>query len=1361
MSKAIIDGLEVLAENGQTILEACRQAGIFIPTLCHDDKLKPLGSCQMCVVELHEHGLVASCATPIADRMIIKTDSPRVVSTRRRFLESLVAEHYGDCVAPCQRACPAAIDIQGYIALIARGAYREAVELIKETLPLPAVIGRICPHPCEDACRRNLVDEPVAICAMKRFAADCTSRNGQLPTTVRPKTGHKVAIVGSGPAGLSAAYYLAKEGREVTIFEALPKPGGMLRYGIPDYRLPKQVLDEEIKAITEMGVAIKVNQCLGRDFSITGLLEDGFHAVFLGIGAHQNQRMNVEGEDLQGVLPGTSFLRSVASGEQLAIGRRIVVIGGGNTAIDAARTALRVGAEEVTIIYRRSRTEMPAAQREVEEAEEEGIGLHLLAAPVRITGENGRVSAIECVRMVLGEPDASGRRRPEPVSGSEFVLPCDSVIAAIGQRPDLSMLAEETELETEQGNIVSDPETLLTSIAGVFAGGDCVTGAATAVEAIGFGRQASVLIDSYLRGEARSGIEKPFDISKGQLDDLVGKEEFVRVARKPREEATRLRPTERRNSFREVEASYTEDMAKREAERCMECGCKAADDCTLRELATDYEVSPVTVASDTYYYPLDESHPFIERDPGKCVSCERCARLCLDVQGIGALSMTYRVGTADGHGGSLLSTTCVSCGLCVSGCPVGALVAKNELRPAREVRTICPYCGVGCGIYLGVRGGVVVSARGDADNPVSKGDLCVKGRFGYEFVNHPDRLTSPLIKRNGEFVEATWDEALDLIANKLAECKGDRFATLSSAKCTNEENYVIQKFTRAVMNTNNIDHCARLCHAPSVAGLARSFGSGAMTNSISEIEDAACIFAIGSNTTESHPVIGLRVKKALQDKAHLIVANPRKIDLCRFASLWLRQRPGTDVALLMGMMRVIVDEELLDLSFIEQHTEGFDAFKESLQHFDLDRVERITGVPCEEIIEAARTYSARRPATILYSMGITQHSHGTDNVLAISNLALLTGNIGKPSTGVNPLRGQNNVQGACDMGALPNVYPGYQRVDDAEVKRKFETAWGYSLGGSPGLTLTEILEAAYNGQIAAIYIVGENPVLSEPDARHAREALEKAEFLVVQDIFLSETARLADVVLPAATFAEKDGTFTNTERRVQTVRKALEPVGASRPDWWITCQIAKRLGATGFEFADAAGIMAEIAAVTPSYKGISYERLDNEGLQWPCPGPEHGGTPILHTEKFLTSDGKARFVPLEYKPSAETPDAEYPLVLTTERSLYHYHTGTMTRRVDGLNILRDQELVELNPKDADALRVSDGETVRVVSRRGKVTARAKVVGTSPPGVVSMTFHFAESPTNVLTNPALDPVAKIPELKVCAIRIEKMEGQSIA
>ena len=525
-----------------------------------------------------------------------------------------------------------------------------------------------------------------------------------------------------------------------------------------------------------------------------------------------------------------------------------------------------------------------------------------------------------------------------------------------------------------------------------------------------------------------------------------------------------------------------------------------------------------------------------------------------------------------------------------------------------------------------------------------------------------------------------------------------------------------------------------------------------MTNSIREIGNAACILAIGTNTTEAHPVISLEIKRAVKNGGKLIVANPREIELVSIADIWLQHHPGTDVALLMGMAKVIVDEKLLDSSFIKERCENLNAFKKSLKDFDLDFVEKTTGVPREKITEAARIYATNSPASILYAMGITQHSHGTDNVMATANLAMLTGNIGKPSSGVNPLRGQNNVQGACDLGALPNVYPGYQSVADPAIKEKFENAWGASLSDKPGLTVTEMLDAAYKGKIKALYIVGENPPLSEPDAAHALESLKKLDFLVVQDIFLSEAAQEADVVLPSASFAERDGTFTNTERRIQLVRKAIEPIGDSMPDWWITSQVAGKMGASGFDFESSTRIMEEIASLTPSYGGISYDRLEAGGLQWPCPTAEHPGTPILHTENFAR--GKGHFVPLEYKPSMELPSKKYPLILTTGRSLYHWHTGTVTRKIKGLNQLLGEGLLEINPEDAATLHITDGEMVKIASRRGEVVAKARVTEVSPQGVVFMTFHFAESPTNLLTNPALDPVAKIPEYKVCAVRVEK-------
>ncbi len=541
-----------------------------------------------------------------------------------------------------------------------------------------------------------------------------------------------------------------------------------------------------------------------------------------------------------------------------------------------------------------------------------------------------------------------------------------------------------------------------------------------------------------------------------------------------------------------------------------------------------------------------------------------------------------------------------------------------------------------------------------------------------------------------------------------------------------------------------------------MAGLATSLGSGAMTNAISELGGASAILAIGTNTTATHPIVALQVKDAVRNGSKLIVANPKQIDLCRFADIFLQHKPGTDVPLLMGMMRVILEEGLHDKSFIESRCEDFDAFEKSLAEFDLDTVEKITGVPREKIIKAARIYATETPASIIYCMGITQHVHGTDNVLATSNLALLTGNIGKPSSGVNPLRGQNNVQGACDVGSLPNVYPGYQAVTSPDAKEKFESAWGMELSDKPGLTHTEIFDAAHSGQIKALYLVGENPVLSEANASHAIESMKNVDFMVVQDIFMTETAELADVVLPAVTFAEEDGTFTNTERRVQRVRKAIDPVGDAKPDWWIVAQLAKRLNGKGFDFSKPEEIMEEISILTPSYKGISYARLEKSSLQWPCPAPDHPGTPFLHAEKFGTDSGKGKFKPLAYRKPGEETDGEYPLILTTDRSLYHYHS-TMTRRVYGLNVLAKEELLNIHPEDASGLGLEDGQIVKVVSRRGEVEVKVMVTDNCSPGTVSMSFHFSETPTNLLTCCELDPVAKTPGTKVCAVRIEELRS----
>ncbi len=679
----------------------------------------------------------------------------------------------------------------------------------------------------------------------------------------------------------------------------------------------------------------------------------------------------------------------------------------------------------------------------------------------------------------------------------------------------------------------------------------------------------------------------------------------------------------------------------------------------------------------------------------------------------------------------------------------------------RTVLTTCPYCGCGCGMYLPVLDGQLGQPIPDRTHPLSEGRFCIKGWSAVEHVTSPDRLTQPLIRTGDDLKPATWDEALDLIASRLTTIRDhhgpDSLAFLCSAKCTNEENYLLQKLARAAIGTNNVDHCARLCHSPTVAGLVTAFGSGAMTNSIPEIEDSNCILVTGSNTSENHPLISARILKAQRRGAKLIVVDPRYIHLAQFADVYARSRPGSDVAWINGLMHIILAEGWEDRAFIAARTEDFDRLSENVAEYTPERVEAISGINVEQLHEIARLYASAERAAIVYAMGITQHITGTDNVLSLANLAMLTGNVGKRSTGINPLRGQNNVQGACDVGGLPNVFPGYQQVADPQVREKFAEAWGIrsdlrGLPENPGLTVVEMMNASVEGALKGMFIMAENPMLSDPDINHVREALQNLEFLVVQDIFLTETAELADVVLPGSSFAERDGTVTSTDRSVQRMRKAIETPNGARPDWEIICQVAKRCGGNGFEYGSPEEVFAEIANLTPIYGGISYSRLDNEWLRWPCISVDDPGTEFLHRDQFTR--GRGLFTSVDYRDPAELPDEEYPFMLTTGRLIFHFHTGTLTRRSPSLAREVEEGFIELSPYDAQQLDVSDGEKVTVTSRRGEINIKAKVTPTVSRGLVFIPFHFAESAANVLTHRMLDPVAKIPEYKVCAVSVVK-------
>ncbi|KAA3643617.1 MAG: formate dehydrogenase subunit alpha [Chloroflexi bacterium] len=692
------------------------------------------------------------------------------------------------------------------------------------------------------------------------------------------------------------------------------------------------------------------------------------------------------------------------------------------------------------------------------------------------------------------------------------------------------------------------------------------------------------------------------------------------------------------------------------------------------------------------------------------------------------------------------------------------------------MRSTCPYCGVGCQIDMYIKEDQIFRVEAPFDVAPNFGRLCAKGRFGIDFVQHPSRLKKPLIRKDiGEsprkavglegFREATWEEALDLAAEKLAaivaQHGGDAVGTFCSAKATNEDNYIFQKLVRGVLGTNNVDHCARLCHAASVAGLQLTIGSSAMSNSIAEMKDLDAFIVTGSNTTETHPVISTFLREAVvRNGAKLAVIDPRQIEMTEFADHWLRQKPGTDVAIFQAMAHVIVHEELYNSDFIDDRTEGFGEYAKSLADCTPEWAEGLSGVPADQIRDAARMYANAERAAIYWGMGISQSVHGTDNAVSLANLALITGHIGKPGTGLNPLRGQNNVQGCSDSGGLPNVFPGYQLVNDPDIRGKFENDWGIQLNPDVGLTTMEMVDAAEQGGIKAYFVMGENPMMSEPDLRHARHVMASLEFVLLQDIFFNETAEYADIILPATSFAEKAGTFTNSDRRVQLIRPAVPAPGEARDDWVILSELAQRLEtelgreeSAGFEFDDPSAIWDEMARLTPDFQGISHARLQREdGVHWPCPSEDHPGTPYLFEDDFPS--GRGRLTPLDYRPSAELPNDEYPFILSTGRVLYHWHGGTMTRR-SKLEDIYPEPTVEVHPNDAENLGIAAGDWIKVRSRRGEIQVRTLVTERSPTGTVFIPFHFAEAAANELTLDARDPQAKIPDYKMSAVALEKL------
>jgi formate dehydrogenase major subunit len=739
-----LDGKKILVEPGKTILEVAQSRGIRIPTLCNDPRLEPYASCWVCLVKVERaKGFVPSCGTKVAPGMVITTGSPDVVAARRMALELLLSNHYGDCKAPCTLTCPSNIDIQGYLGLVANGKHAEALELIRRDNPMPAVIGRICPHPCEEKCRRNLVEEPLAINMIKRFVADAEAAStGLSPRSLPARANKKAAVVGAGPAGLSAAWYLSEKGVDVTLFESMEKAGGMLRYGIPDYRLPPAVLDKSIGELLSLGAALRTGQRLGRDFTLESLRE-GYDAVVLAFGAWKGRMLRIPGEDHPAVLSGIDFLQDVNGGKPVKVGAAVAIVGGGNTALDAARCALRLGAKKVTMYYRRTREEMPASDAEIEEALEEGVDIQYLVAPVSIETEPARLKGLTLLRMALGEPDASGRRRPVPVDGSEFSVPVDTIISAVGQYADTKPLSGFEGLLDAKGNLTADLDTGRTEVPGVFAAGDLLTGTDIAIRAVAGGKHAARAALAFMDGRVYQR-PKEFLSKKGDFREPVAAD-YADTVRAPRVRPAAMAPAARKKGFAEIESTLSADHAMAEAARCLECGCRDVKDCALKQQATEYEAAAKRFLGEVAVHPVDDSHPFISRDPSKCILCGRCIRICLETQGIGVFGYMYRgfasivapsFGIPFGE-----DKTCISCGQCVSACPVGALTEKlpakkNVPLPERVEQGICGQCSVGCGIELRWHGTLFTRATERYDAP-SNGKLCKKGRFGHAFLNDP------------------------------------------------------------------------------------------------------------------------------------------------------------------------------------------------------------------------------------------------------------------------------------------------------------------------------------------------------------------------------------------------------------------------------------------------------------------------------------------------------------------------------------------------------------------------------------------------------------------------------------------------
>lgn len=1108
-----INGKEVLGLPGQTILDVAKNNDIFIPTLCYDERTEIYGSCGLCVCEVEGNPkLVKACAIEIAPNMIIKTDTKRVIESRKTNLELLLSNHVGDCRPPCVLACPAQTDCQGYAGLIANGEFEAALELVKGKVPLPASIGRVCPHPCEDKCRRKLIDEPISIQWLKRFVADYDLiSEKQFMPNIASETGKKVAIIGGGPMGLSAAYFLRQKGHDITIYDAMPKLGGMLRYGIPEYRLPKEVLDNEIKLIEKMGVKIVANVKVGIDIPFETIRRD-YDSVLLGIGAWVSTGVGCKGEDAIGVIGGIDFLRKVVRNEDIHIGDRVCIVGGGNTAMDACRTAVRLGAKKVFNIYRRTKDEMPADQIEIIEADEEGVIFKNLTNPIEIIkDENNRVTKIVLQIMELGEPDSSGRRAPKPVEGKTEVLDVDTVILAIGQAVDSNGF--DALEKTRKNSISYDKDTFVTSIDGVFAGGDCGNDKISiAIEAIADAKKVSNIIDSYLNGELVK-YQKPYFV----IRDDVSEKTFEDRERQCRPKMEHLSIDDRKTNFTEVVFGYSKEAAIKDASRCLECGCHDYFECKLINYSNKYDVKPEKFHGDKNNVEFEDDHPFILRDPNKCILCGLCVRVCDEIVGAGALGLVNRgfdTVVMPSLEKPLSESGCISCGQCVSVCPTGALQERLTIKKSVPLetdvtKTICSYCSVGCSLNLETYNNMLVKANPDIEGLVNSGLGCGKGKFGFDSFMHGDRIIKPMIKYNNEFKEVDYYEALVLVAKKV-EALSARFGKNSVAisisdRYTNEEIYTIKKLADTI-------GAKTLCFNNRESGIEKVLGLNASPNTIDELLSTEVILVTGFDIS-LNPVIGLKLRQAAKNGAKVILLNPKgyeqPIDFA-YKIVYTENSLDTLKQLAKGLLSMGKNSNAL----------GFDTFVKSLEYIDV----------CTEIKEIAEIYGNAKKAMIVFQQNFVT----TETATLIAEIALLSGHIGSPRDGILQVKAKNNSQGLIDLG----IKSGNEELDG----------------------------------VKALLIFGE-----DTDAD-----LSNIEFLMVSDSHMTNTARKADVVLPSTSYASTEGTYTNTERRLQCVSQAVEKE-FSLSNWELASEIAK-IYEVDFNFKDTYDISVEMDSVLLNYK---------------------------------------------------------------------------------------------------------------------------------------------------------------------------------